>query len=297
MDPETHKRQSRSKPTSKETLAFNREVARMFSQFASLLRSQDGNPFRVNAYIHAAATLDTLDQDVRDILSKEGVAGLMRLPTIGSGLASSIEEIARTGRLSQLERLRGESDPVELFRSVPGVGAVLARRIHDRLHVDTLEALEVAAHDGSLASVPGVGRRRLEAIKAGIASRLSRSSRPRSIARSVPTVQALLDVDAEYRRKASRGTLSKIAPKRFNLEGEAWLPVLHTERGQWHFTALFSNTALAHELDRTRDWVVVYFYDGDHQEGQCTIVTETHGALRGRRVVRGREDDCRQVYA
>jgi hypothetical protein len=30
-------------------------------------------------------------------------------------------------------------------------------------------------------------------------------------------------------------------------------------RGAWHFTALFSNTARAHELRRTRDWVVLYF--------------------------------------
>ena len=43
-----------------------------------------------------------------------------------------------------------------------------------------------------------------------------------------------------------------------------WLPVLHTERGAWHFTALFSNTARAHELGRTRDWVVVYFR-ADHE--------------------------------
>ena len=31
--------------------------------------------------------------------------------------------------------------------------------------------------------------------------------------------------------------------------GEAWLPVLHTERDGWHFTALFSNTAQAHQLE------------------------------------------------
>jgi DNA polymerase (family X) len=53
--------------------------------------------------------------------------------------------------------------------------------------------------------------------------------------------------------------------------------------------ALCSNTALAHRLGRTRDWVVIYYYDGDHREGQCTVVTETRGALAGERVVRGRE--------
>ena len=83
--------------------------------------------------------------------------------------------------------------------------------------------------------------------------------------------------------------MSKIAPRRFNPKGEAWLPVLHTQRGDWHFTALFSNTARAHELGRVRDWVVIYGEDKAHGERQYTVVSATHGALAGRRVVRGRE--------
>jgi hypothetical protein len=74
------------------------------------------------------------------------------------------------------------------------------------------------------------------------------------------------------------------------------LPVLHTTRGDWHFTALYSNTARAHELGRVRDWVVIYFYDDQHAEKQHTVVTQPRGALAGRRVVRGREADCRTYY-
>jgi len=99
------------------------------------------------------------------------------------------------------------------------------------------------------------------------------------------------------REKAAAGKLPTIAPKRFNPKGEAWLPVLHARRGGWHFTALYSNTATAHRLGRTRDWVVIYFYDGEHAEGQHTVVTETRGPLAGRRVVRGREAECRAWYA
>jgi putative hydrolase len=271
--------------------AFNEEVARIFREFAGLLRLQDGNPFRINAYTRAAATLESLERDVREILSEQGIEGLTRLPTIGSGLASSIEEIARTGRLSQLERLQGTADAAELFRAVPGVGGVLSQRIHDSLHVDTLEGLELAAHDGRLETVPGIGARRLAAIKAGIASLLKRPPVSHREHSPLPPVSLLLDVDEEYRSRAERGELTKLAPKRFNPEGKAWLPVLHTYRSPWHFTALFSNTARAHELGKTHDWVVVYFYDDDHQEGQCTIVTETHGQHRGRRVVRGREHE------
>ena len=105
----------------------------------------------------------------------------------------------------------------------------------------------------------------------------------------LPDAGTLLEIDREYREKARGGALRLIAPKRFNPGGRAWLPVLHAKRGRWHFTALFSNTARAHELGRTHDWVVIYFYDDEHREGQCTVVTATRGEHAGARVVRGHE--------
>ena len=80
-----------------------------------------------------------------------------------------------------------------------------------------------------------------------------------------------------------------IAPRRFNPKGEAWLPVLHAQRGDWHFTVLYSNTARAHELGRVRDWVVVYADGPGHAERQYTVVTPQGGRWVGQRVVRGRE--------
>jgi putative hydrolase len=110
-----------------------------------------------------------------------------------------------------------------------------------------------------------------------------------------PAVEVLLDVDREYREKARAGVLPRIAPRRFNPDREAWLPVLHARHGPWHFTALFSNTELAHQLHRTYDWVVIFFAD-DNEEGQATVVTERRGKLAGRRVVRGREPECDRYY-
>ncbi|WP_216839972.1 hypothetical protein [Falsiroseomonas tokyonensis] len=40
------------------------------------------------------------------------------------------------------------------------------------------------------------------------------------------------------------------------------------------------------------DWIVIYFHREDRPEGRRTVVTETRGAMRGRRVVRGREAEC-----
>jgi hypothetical protein len=273
---------------------LNERAAEIFRECAGILEHQAANPYRVNAYVRAANVLEALQDDVREILDEQGTGGLEKLPGIGKGLAAAIDEIARTGRLSQLDRLRGEASPETLFQSLPGVGSKLAEDIHETLHVDTLEGLETAAHDGLLLKVPGIGERRAAAIRAGLAALLGRGQLRRRGREAEPPVRLLLEVDAVYRKRAAAGKLPKIAPKRFNPEGKAWLPILHAERDGWHFTALFSNTARAHDLGKTNDWVVIYFYDDDHQEGQCTVVTETHGPMEGERVVRGREVEYRQ---
>ena len=112
-----------------------------------------------------------------------------------------------------------------------------------------------------------------------------------------PDVGLLLAIDREYREKAHAGELPKVAPRRFNPGHEAWLPVLHTRFGPWHFTALYSNTERAHEMHRTHDWVVVFYDAGEAERGQATVVTERRGALTGQRVVRGREPECARHYA
>ena len=284
-------------------LAENERIAQWLRQMAELLHAQQANPFRVGAYRRAADTIERLQVSVRDVLADRGREGLDELPGIGRGIASVIAEILLTGRWAQLDRLRGSLEPAALFQTVPGVGPELAERIHDALGVETLEALEVASHDGRLDSVPGVGPRRAAAIRAELADILGRSGLvrrtiPPDVAHGGPEPAAamLLDVDREYRDKAQAGNLPTIAPRRFNPGGESWLPVLHAHREPWHFTALFSNTARAHELGRTRDWVVIYFHDDDHVERQRTVVTETRGPLQGRRVVRGREAECRAWY-
>ena len=278
-------------------LSINQRVADKLRQVADLLEQQGANPFRVRAYRNAATTVVQLQRDLRELVQAEGLKGLKALPTIGQGIAAAIYELVTTGHWSQLERLRGTLDPLRLFHSIPGINITLAQRIHDTLNVDTLEALEAAAQQGQLEKVKGIGPRRAEALRATLANMLGRVLSRRASVIRVPNLDLLLDVDEEYRQKSQAGDLPTIAPKRFNPQNESWLPVLHTRRGEWHFTALYSNSPRAHQLGRTRDWVVVYFYDDDHREGQNTVVTENKGILFGQRVIRGRESECLAYYS
>jgi putative hydrolase len=262
----------------------------MLREMADLLEQQKASRYRENAYRRAAGTIDSSQLDITAV-AKDGPEALIKIPNIGPSIAAALIEIADTGRLSRLDRLRGTLDPVQVFATIPGIGPQLATALHDSLHIDTLEELESAAHDGRLEQVPGFGASRISAVRAVLASRLSRHRRPSQSNIRAPSISILLDADREYRQRAQDGTLHRIAPRRFNPGHRAWLPIMHIDRDGWHLTLLFSNTARAHQLGKTDDWVVVYF-DGDaHHEGQCTIVTETSGLLKGQRVVRGREQE------
>jgi DNA polymerase (family X) len=109
-------------------------------------------------------------------------------------------------------------------------------------------------------------------------------------------VDIILEVDAEYRRRAAEGKLKRIAPRLLNPEKKAWLPILTKEHQGFKFTVMFSNTPTAHKLGKTDDWVVVYVQKGKG-ENQCTVVTESRGPLKGKRVIRGREKECEEHYA
>lgn len=266
----------------------NAEIAGIFERIALLLEAQHASPHRVRAWRDGAESVRGTQRPLADLFRDEGLRGLRALPRIGDGLAAVMIEILKTGRARALDRLEGEVTTEDVFAGLPGIGRRLAERVHRELGVETLEALEAAAHDGRLAAVEGFGEKRVRAVRDVLATRLQR--RRRAPPRAVPPVALILDEDRRYRELAAAGRLPRIAPRRFNPDGAAWLPILHDERDGWSFTVLFSNTALAHELGKTRDWVVVYHEQGG-VEGRSTVVTETHGPLRGSRVVRGREHE------
>ncbi len=277
----------------------NAEIAQVLDRVAALLEVQHADGFRVRAYRAAAATCRRWETPLAELLAAGGRAALEALPGIGPSISSQVAEWLRTGRLQLLDRLEGEVSPEDLFTTIPGIGEKLAHALHDELDAETLEDLEIAAEEGRLEGVAGVGPRRAQAIRDGLAQRLGERSRrwgaTSSAASEPPPVELLLAVDREYREKASAGRLRRIAPRRFNPEGEAWLPVLHVEKEGWSFTALFSNTARAHRLQRTHDWVVI-FAERAGDEVRQTLVTEYRGPLAGRRVVRGREAECARRF-
>ncbi|MHB0877889.1 MAG: helix-hairpin-helix domain-containing protein [Anaerolineae bacterium] len=285
----------------------NEEIAATLERIADLLETQEANPFRVGAYREGAATIRSVPESVADVAAAGDVKVLRRLPHIGEALARLVIEIVQTGRSGLLSELEASVSPEDSLAHVPGVEKEGAKQIVSELGITSLEELELAAHDGRLEKLEGFGPDRLRTIQLSLAGLLSTAARRRTVQRleaaewddegaeARPSVDQLLEVDAEYREKAEAGRLRTIAPKRFNPEGEAWLPVLDVDRDGWHYTALYSNTARAHELGTTHDWVVIYYEREGHQH-QATVLTATKGPLAGKRLVRGREPESRQHY-
>ena len=138
----------------------NRQIAERLTAYAEYLEAREANLYRVRAYRRAAETVLGLDRPLADLVAAEGRAGLEELPGIGSHLSYTLEEIARTGEFRVLNTDGGTIDAERVLRSLPGVGPRLARLIHERLGIATLEELEQAAHDGRLSQL-GIGAKRL----------------------------------------------------------------------------------------------------------------------------------------
>jgi len=281
-------------------LPRNEEIAKLLETIADQLEERDDNPYRVQAFRHGAERVRATEPPLTKMVEEGGGEALTQLEGIGQGLASIIFEFISTGRSTYLQQLEGNypQAPEDILQQVPGIGPELARRIIYALQIDSLEGLAKAANNGRLGRIQGFGPRRVAAIQHSVAALLgdtASAGKPANGSNGQPGIGLLLKVDAEYRQKVEAAALPKLAPRRNNPQQEAWLPVMQTEQEGWAMTVLFSNTARAHELKKTHDWVVIY-YQKDGPEEQCTVVTETSGPLEGRRVIRGRERECITFY-
>jgi DNA polymerase (family 10) len=275
----------------------NAEVASMLEEIARLLDERGESPYRVSAYRNAALTARRQTDSLAGIYERDGAVGLERLEGIGDSLSGTIGEMFRRGRSRRLDRLRREQTQRDPMTTLPSIGPRLAQRIRGELGIDSLEELQRAATDGRLRRVPGLGRKRVQAIHDHLARRFPLASRPQPRASHVgrPSVSLLLELDREYRARAASGRLPRVAPKRFNPAAVRWLPILRAARDGGRFVVHFANTARSHELAREHDWVVIRRLDKPAYDA-WTVVTARSGPLRGRRVVRGRERECVEHY-
>lgn len=154
----------------------NLEIARFLDDLADLLEIQGANPFRIRAYRNAVATIQSQSRPIRDMVA----AGedLTELPNVGSSVATHVEELLTTGRVTRMEELTAEfpRSLIELTR-LDGVGPKKARKLFEELEVATVDDLAAALAAGTVQALGGFGKKSAEKIAAAIERHRNRVGR------------------------------------------------------------------------------------------------------------------------
>jgi DNA polymerase (family X) len=121
--------------------------------------------FKIRAYKRAADAIATLSSNVADIHSKEGLNGLIKIPSVGKAIASKIEEYIKTGKIQYFEQLKSKTPiNIEEFYRLEGIGPKTIKALYNSLKITSIYELERAASEGKLQTIPGFSQRKEEAI-------------------------------------------------------------------------------------------------------------------------------------
>ena len=125
--------------------------------FLTEISEEDPNvQFRARAYYRAADTIANLPENVTDTYSKQGVKGLLEIPSVGKAIALKIEEYLKTHKVHHLEELKAKV-PVSIdeMYGIEGIGPKTIKMFYDNLQIKNLADLEKAATEGKLKTLPG----------------------------------------------------------------------------------------------------------------------------------------------
>ncbi len=151
-------------------MMHNRKIAEIFNEIADMIELEDEKRiFEVRAYQKAAMTLESMQEDVGDILEKKGIGGLMAIPGIGKGLADKIKEYVETGNISKHEELK-KKFPIDFagLTRIQGMGPKRIFKLYKTLGVRNVTDLKKAAEAGKVKGLGGFGKKSEEVIQKGI---------------------------------------------------------------------------------------------------------------------------------
>ncbi len=167
----------------------NSVVAQRLNEIASLMEF-DGEPFfKIKAYERAARSLEDSQTSVEELLTS---GALGELPGIGKAISQKIADIVATGSCKYLDELRAKFPPTILeLLSVPGIGAKTAVALYRELGISSLADLRKAIDDGSITSVPRLGPKTIENLKARLERMTAQPSRMR-LGNAWPIAQSIV---------------------------------------------------------------------------------------------------------
>ncbi|MFW5760006.1 MAG: DNA polymerase/3'-5' exonuclease PolX [Cyclobacteriaceae bacterium] len=141
----------------------NKEIARMLNEIADLLDIKGENEFRIRSYRTAARTISGLTENIAQMADNK--KDIESIPGIGESMAEKIEEIARTGSISQLDELR-EQIPASLVEimKLEQMGPQRTKILNEELNIESIDDLKKAAKKGEIEKLEGFGEKTTENI-------------------------------------------------------------------------------------------------------------------------------------
>jgi DNA polymerase (family 10) len=149
----------------------NKEIAKLFNQYADLLELDGANTFKIRAMQRAVQIIENLPQPVKTLYDTKELA---KVDGIGKGIVEKIGGILATGKLDELDEIKQKyPDGLLDMMDVPGLGPKKVKLIYDELKISNIDELKQAAENGKLADLPGMGKKSEEKILKGIATKQS----------------------------------------------------------------------------------------------------------------------------
>lgn len=147
---------------------INQEIAKILYEMALYMEMKDVQ-FKPRAFEKAAHSVEALEEDVRNIYKKGGIKALEEIPGVGKGIAERMEEIIKTGRLKEYEKLKKKM-PINLeeLTAIEGIGPKMAAKLYKKLKIKNIRDLEKAAKAGKIQKLPHFKQKTEENILQGI---------------------------------------------------------------------------------------------------------------------------------
>ena len=170
-------------------MSLNHELAELFARMAAIMEIKGENAFKAIAFSKVSRILKDMTFDVREAVEK---GTLEEINGIGKSSHKVIEDYVRTGRSVDHDELAA-SVPAGLLplMEISGLGPKTISLFWKQRGITNLEGLVKALSDGSLEGLKGIGEKKLESIRQGIAFQAQSAGRM-GIGDALPIAAALL---------------------------------------------------------------------------------------------------------
>lgn len=147
----------------------NGEIANVFRRLADLMELRDDNAFKLRAYRNAADLIEDFQTPLADLVAQGGAARLRELPGIGEAISQKIIDLLDTGTFKAYEEIKREIPETVLdLLKVEGVGMKLAQLLYRQFQITNLPDFAKFVAGGGLNSVPRLGEKGQQRIRASL---------------------------------------------------------------------------------------------------------------------------------